>query len=1544
MMMRKTFAAITFAIGSFSVSIPAFAQQVCAVFGVAEYKQPSGPTIFHYVPTLTEAGKVFLEVNNRNLAYNGVAHCMIDQGVRYADGGPPAYVGNHLIKHWGRVNQQCAFGNPNYGTDVPFENDVIIYAFNVGCPQYFVAADPEPQAEPGDSCKNPPQKVGDPINPVNGAVIKTEGDCGIDSGSKSIGLRRFYSSKNVTDGWMGKGWRHGFSRRVDQTTQHVVPDVHVAINTNNSSLYNSASDACTSGFPEIQSRIARYAGATVVYADNLCKVFKNGNLIGFLPVRTSNGWPMAVSAPVGYNVTRDDGQLIRFRKVGSAFIAPVGVTLTLTETPTGVTLVDGNYTTEVYDSEGKLTSVVTRTGLTQNFTYDGVDRLKQITNNFGHTLALHYSGTRVSAVIDTNSLVTRYGYDAQNRLSTVTQPDLTTKTYLYENSSFPIALTGVLDENNVRYSTWEYDAQGRAIRTYEAGNVGNHTLIYHADGSVQVTDALGAVRTFTFGRVGDRNLVTGISGSQCPTCSEGKATTYNDAGFVSSRTDYNDIVTTYLYDEARGLETSRTEALGTLRARTITTAWHPTYRLPTQIDEPGRRTSFTHDPNGNVLTNTVLDTATNESRAWTYTYNNFGQVLTANGPRTDINDTTTYTYYTCTTGYQCGQVQTITNALGHTTTFNTYNAHGQVLTMTDANNVVTTLTYDARQRLTSRTVETEVTTFDYYPTGLLERVTLADSSFIQYTYDAAHRLTQIEDSEGNRIVYTLDLAGNRTNESVYDPSNALTNTRTQVFNQLSQLYQTLGAAGTPAVTTTFGYDANGNATNVNAPLGRNSINAYDEFNRVTQVTDPANGITRYGYNALDQLISVTDPRTVATTYTYNALGDLTQQVSPDTGTTTHTYDSAGNLATKTDARNITATFSYDALNRPNQIVYPDQTHLFTYDTCSNGAGRLCRINDASGSTMWGYDAQGRILSRTQVMGPRTKSTTYQYNSVGQLEQHTLPSGARIGYQYSNGKVSGLTVNGNSLLNQLVYEPFGPIGGWTWGNGTLAVRTFDQDGRVAQVDSAGLKTYSYDNADRITSIVDNSNSTLNQSYGYDTLDRLTAVTKSGGNQSFTYDANGNRRTYRNSSQNSTYNYEANSNKLTTITGNQARTYSYDAVGNTTAFLTTTLTYDSVGRLRTAVKGTTSRTYDYNALGQRVRKRLSSTNNNYFVYDEAGHLIGEYNNSGALIQEIVWLGDIPVASLRLVSNVLTVYYIHTDHLNTPTLITQASDNQLRWRWDRHPFGTGTVNANPASLGSFTFNLRFPGQYFDTETGLYYNMHRYYDPQGGRYVTSDPIGLAGGLNTYAYAASSPTMFTDPSGLDVYRGPGNYYGDVPRGGACERAVFSGDYIVAWVTCNPELPPPPPGPPPSDYGPQACSTDNSADTDWMALGWEFFGPDPTWLFGPAGKGGKLFAMMMAAKKAKGTTTVIGRTSDLGNLAPGERSLLDRLTPNLGDPQANWARNSGVLRSEMNRGLPIRDASPGNNGGTFLNAERALLRDRGWTFNPGTNYWMPPRP
>ena len=108
----------------------------------------------------------------------------------------------------------------------------------------------------------------------------------------------------------------------------------------------------------------------------------------------------------------------------------------------------------------------------------------------------------------------------------------------------------------------------------------------------------------------------------------------------------------------------------------------------------------------------------------------------------------------------------------------------------------------------------------------------------------------------------------------------------------------------------------------------------------------------------------------------------------------------------------------------------------------------------------------------------------------------------------------------------------------------------------------------------------------------------------------------------------------------------------------------------------------------------------------------------------------------------------YFIHADHIDTPRVVVDRGNN-LRWRWIAEPFGTTAPETNPASLGNFTLNLRFPGQYADSESGLSYNFFRGYDSSTGRYVQSDPIGLDGGINTYAYTANNPLLYVDPNGL---------------------------------------------------------------------------------------------------------------------------------------------------------------------------------------------------
>jgi RHS repeat-associated protein len=279
--------------------------------------------------------------------------------------------------------------------------------------------------------------------------------------------------------------------------------------------------------------------------------------------------------------------------------------------------------------------------------------------------------------------------------------------------------------------------------------------------------------------------------------------------------------------------------------------------------------------------------------------------------------------------------------------------------------------------------------------------------------------------------------------------------------------------------------------------------------------------------------------------------------------------------------------------------------------------------------------------------------------------------------------------------------------------------------------------------------DPANTALDRVFGYDRIDRLLSLATNPAtlDQSFTYDKVGNRLTRVLNGATTNYTLATTSNRLTAV-GGIARTI--DAAGNQTADGTSSFTYSDRGRLSGATTPLGSVTYAVNALGQRVRKTVGTTSTHY-AFDLEGRLLGEYDATGAAIQETVWIGSTPVATIRPNGGTYQVFAVWADHLDTPRLVTDAA-GQVRWEWaNTDPFGANPANENPAGLGTFTFNLRFPGQLFDAETGTHYNYFRDFDPSIGRYIQSDPIGLTGGINTYAYAVGNPLAFIDPQGLEV-------------------------------------------------------------------------------------------------------------------------------------------------------------------------------------------------
>jgi RHS repeat-associated protein len=553
--------------------------------------------------------------------------------------------------------------------------------------------------------------------------------------------------------------------------------------------------------------------------------------------------------------------------------------------------------------------------------------------------------------------------------------------------------------------------------------------------------------------------------------------------------------------------------------------------------------------------------------------------------------------------------------------------------------------------------------------------------------------------------------------------------------------------------------------------------------------------TSFAYNAADGLTQVTDPRSLNTTYSPNGLGDVTAQTSPDTGASQYTYDGKGNVLTKTDARGKLTQYTYDNLDRLKTVSYPTGTgSVFEYDGGATPTpatvGELTKITDASGQVTYSYDSMGRKTGKTQTTGARTFTVGYTWGDSGsaldKLTAITYPSGARVNYSYdAQGVVSGITVNppntngvgintGSTLpmLSAITTNAESKITGWTWASTKTQAIAYDANGQIGAYnlgDSTGTgvrRTILRDSAGRITGYTHVSNGAavpaLDQSFGYDNLNRLISATLGSTAIQYSYDATGNRTAKIISGTSYPNTISATSNKLTqTQDASGTATIVHDAAGNITSDGTNTYTYSDRGRLATMTNAGGTVTYSYNALELRVGKAgptaLVPTDAAYYVYDESGKLLGEYDANGTPVYETIYLGS-PVGVVKQTGTAganniaISLYNVSTDQLGAPRIITRQSDEALAWRWDSaEAFGATAPDQNPSSLGTFTFNQRLPGQVFDEESGLFQNWNREYNSRIGRYMQSDPIGLAGGINTFSYVGGTPVGVADRTGLQA-------------------------------------------------------------------------------------------------------------------------------------------------------------------------------------------------
>ncbi len=418
----------------------------------------------------------------------------------------------------------------------------------------------------------------------------------------------------------------------------------------------------------------------------------------------------------------------------------------------------------------------------------------------------------------------------------------------------------------------------------------------------------------------------------------------------------------------------------------------------------------------------------------------------------------------------------------------------------------------------------------------------------------------------------------------------------------------------------------------------------------------------------------------------------------------------------------------------------------------------------------------------QTLNGVASTLRYAYNKSGRLASLTYPDGSVADYVRDTlGRISqiGLTRPGQArqvVVNGVTYAAFGPATGWTYGNGRQLQRPLDLDYRLQAVHdpaAGGLSlAFGYDPVGSITELKNGAGTVVQAKYAYDALGRLTQ-TQDGATatpiETYGYDATGNRTSLTTAAGTSTYSYPADSHHLVAV-GGEAR--GHDAAGNTTSIGGKAFTYNDANRVN-AVKlgGAVAERYGYNHRGERVLRAPEGGDAQITVYDEAGQWLGNYSAAGQAQQQAIWLDNYPVALINVVAaGVPELAYVQPDHLGTPRVVIDAVRDVAIWEWSNKSevFGDQAPANDPDGDGvAFELALRFPGQQATDASGMFYNYQREYDPVVGRYSQSDPIGLAGGLNSYLYVDAAPIAYSDPLGLCpacllarppvVVRGPGN-------------------------------------------------------------------------------------------------------------------------------------------------------------------------------------------
>ncbi len=1040
-------------------------------------------------------------------------------------------------------------------------------------------------------------------------------------------------------------------------------------------------------------------------------------------------------------------------------------------TPTGFRWQDRDGHSAEYDTAGRLLSYRDRNGVTVTLQRDSEHRVTGLADTLGRqVLWLEYTNNQLSAIRDSTHRRVVYQYTG-NRMTGFIDARGNTWTYEYTSNGTPRSRTDPegrkLNLAGCSGWVWETTDQDGVGASYKCSYDASKKQSY-----IQAKTAGGLVAEAWYNSEG-LGLRQDINGKT--------VTTLMIDGRTRTSIDRNDGRTVNVYDEFDNL-LSRTHPDGS----SVKYVYGPLYSLVTQkTDEKGVVTAYEYDQNGNPTRETEA-VGRPEQRVTLYTYDTYGNRTSAKRLEDARTQESVYQY-----AYDdSGNLKTLTSPEGAVTQY-TYDVMGNVLTVTDPRGKQWTYTYDANgllltaldplgntrayeyDKVGNRTRATDAngkaTTFAYNQQHRLTRVTDAAGKSISYAYNTDGEVIRKVDEEGKARTYQYDLGlrllksvdgnGNASSQSFADDGLAQSGgfrdavkiswpTFEQQYRYDRRNRVTLNTiiVDGDARTVGFGYDPDGKIVKTTDPNGKSRLFEYDAFGNMTKETGPLGHVVRYQHDNRNNVVAIVDPNGGISRFEYDRQNRLTKEIRPLGQSTRYVYDAASNLVDRIDPKGQRTHYVYDDAGRLIKREYfptaDGGVAALTVDFGRDAVGKVVTWSDGTFSGTFVHDDLQRKTDETVNYGNFALSAHYGYYGNGEVSRFVSPDGIPYMYTYDGDNLlasvqtptGALTINDSFWTEpKTVTLPGGATQTYAY-NGLLNLRSLQVKSPTQTPVLELSNTY-----DRTQAVTQRSIGGATSSYTYDDDTRLTSAQSASGKQVYTLDGMGNRVadasgawTYNANNQllsrpGVSYAYDENGNLVRKSQGGVRRDYFYD--------------YDNRLVRVEDQDGVVIARYGYDPFDRRLYKEVGGVRT-YFFHSDQG-LVAEVDSTGASVRTYGYHPQSKFGTRPLFVRTAAGYaYYHLDHLGTPVALT-ASDGRVVWSADYDAFGKAVIRVAEA-----TSNLRLPGQYWDDETRLHYNDRRYYDPETGRYLTEDPIGITGGLNLYLYVEADPINFSDPTG----------------------------------------------------------------------------------------------------------------------------------------------------------------------------------------------------